>query len=238
MSFFNEILYRPLFNLLVFFYNAVSFSDIGIAIILLTVLIKLIFLPMSRKAIVSQKALQNLQPKIKEIQEKYKNNKEEQTKALLNFYKENKVNPMSGCLPLLIQLPILIALYQVFLKGFDPDNLSVLYSFITNPGAINPMFLGLLNLAIPSKLLAVLAGAAQFWQAEMMTPKKGLPKAPKTSDEYMSQVISKQMLYVLPVFTVIISWKLPAGLALYWVASTLFTIIQQYAIMRSDRVSK
>ena len=238
INIFNEFLYRPLFNLLVFFYNTVSFSNIGIAIIILTILIKLVFLPLSQKAIKSQKALQDLQPQIKSLQEKHKGNKEEQAKALMNFYKENKVNPMSGCFPLLIQLPILIALYQVFLKGFDPASLSILYPFVSNPGSIDPMFFGLVNLALPSRVLAVLAGIAQFWQAKMITPKKSLPGAPKSSDEFMSQAISKQMLYFLPVFTVFISWNLPAGLALYWIITTLFTVAQQYAIMRPVRVNK
>lgn len=238
MSILYEILFRPLFNLLVFLYNTVSFSNIGIAIIVLTIIIKLAFLSLNKKAIVSQKALQDLQPKIKEIQAKYKDNKEEQAKAMMSFYKENKVSPVSGCLPLLIQLPILIALYQVFLKGFDPARLSALYPFVSNPGAINPMFFSLLDLSLPSKILAILAGLAQFWQARMMAPKKPLPGAPKASDEYISQAMSKQMMYFLPVFTIFICWKLPAGLALYWVVTTLFTIIQQYAIMRPVRSNK
>ena len=107
---YNEFLYRPLFNLLVFFYNTIAFSDVGIAIVLLTVFTRLIFLPLSQKAIRSQKALQELQPQIKAIQEKYKDNKEEQGRQVMAFYKQNKTNPLSGCLPLLIQLPILIAL--------------------------------------------------------------------------------------------------------------------------------
>ena len=233
LALFHELLYRPLFNLLVAFYNFIPGSDVGLAIIATTLVIKLIFWPMTRKAIKSQKALQDLQPKIKELQEKYKTNKEEQAKQLMLFYKENKINPLSGCLPLLVQLPILIALYQVFLKGFDPDNLSVLYNFVSNPGVIDPDFLGLMDLSHSNKALAVLAGATQFWQAKMISPKKKLPGAPKTSDEFMAQAMSKQMLYFLPVLTVVISWTLPAGLALYWVVTTLFTIVQQYVIMRS-----
>lgn len=235
MSIFNEFLYRPLFNLLVFLYNTLPGSDIGIAIIAVTAIVKLVFWPMTGKAVKSQKALQEIQPKIKEIQEKYKDNKEEQAKKLMEFYKENKVNPMSGCLPLLVQIPILIALYQVFLKGFDPSSLSALYSFIHNPGIIDPIFLGFVNLSLPNKVFAVLAGISQFLQAKMTMPKKvKLPNAPKSSDEFMSQAISKQMLYFLPVFTVLISWKLPSGLALYWIVTTLFTLIQQYVIMRSN----
>ena len=231
MSLFNEILYRPLFNLLVFFYN-IALSDIGLAIVLLTLLIKLVFLPLSQKAIKSQKALQDLQPQIKAVQEKYKDNKEEQARALMALYKNNKVNPFSGCLPLIIQLPILIALYQVFLKGLNSGSLEMLYPFVNNPGAINPISLNWIDLSRANKILAILAGLTQFWQAKMILPKKKLPSAPKSSDEYMAQAISKQTLYFLPALTIIISWKLPSGLALYWLVTTLFTIIQQYAIMR------
>ena len=229
---FNVILYRPLFNLLVFFYNTIAFSDIGIAIVLLTVFTRLIFLPLSQKSIKSQKVLQELQPQIKALQEKYKDNKEEQGRQVMAFYKNNKINPLSGCLPLLIQLPILIALYQVFLKGFDESSLNFLYSFIANPGKINPISLGWLNLAAPNIFFAILAGLAQFWQAKMITPKNKLPSAPKTSDEFMAQAISKQTLYFLPVLTVVISWRLPSGLALYWLITTIFTVLQQYVIIR------
>lgn len=235
MSIFNELLYRPLFNLLVFLYNVIPGSDIGLAIVAVTAVIKIVFWPMTAKAVKSQKALQEIQPKIKALQEKYKDNKEEQAKQLMLFYKANKVNPFSGCLPLLVQLPILIALYQVFLKGFDPGNLAVLYSFISHPGAIDPVSLGFADLSAPSRVLAVLAGVSQFWQAKMILPKSKLPGAPKTSDEFMTQAFSKQAVYLFPVLTVVISWKLPAGLALYWLVTTLFTVLQQYAIMRTSK---
>jgi YidC/Oxa1 family membrane protein insertase len=239
MSIFNEFLYRPLFNLLVFLYNSIPGSDIGLAIIGVTAIVKLIFWPLTGKAVKSQRALQEIQPKIKEIQEKSKDNKEEQSKKLMEFYKENKINPMSGCLPLLVQIPILIAMYQVFLKGFDPNSLSGLYSFIHNPGAIDPIFLGFVNLALPNHIFAILAGVSQFFQAKMTMPKNTkLPNAPKSSDEFMTQAISKQTLYFLPVFTILISWNLPSGLALYWVVTTLFTLLQQYVIMRSTSTNR
>ena len=233
--FFNLVLIRPLFNLLVLLYNTAALHDIGLAIILITVLMRLALLPLSNKAIKSQKALQDLQPQIKAIQEKYKDNKEEQTKQVMDFYKKNEINPFSGCLPILVQLPILIALYRVFLKGFDPSALSWLYSFVKNPGAIDSVFLSFLNLAHPNKIMALLAGALQFWQAKMIMPKNAPAGAPKSSDEYMAQAISKQTLYFLPVLTVLISWRLPAGLTLYWAVTTLFTVFQQYAMLSSKK---
>lgn len=235
MNIFTEFLYRPLFNLLVFLYNTVSFSDVGLAIVILTVLIRLALWPLSQKAIRSQKSLQDLQPRVKEIQAKHKDNKALQSQELMALYKENKVNPFSGCLPIIVQFPILIALYRVFLKGFDAATLSLLYPFIKNPEIINPISLGFMDLSQPNKVIALAAGALQFWQARMMTPKKNLAGAPKGSDEFMAQAISKQTLYFLPVLTVIISWSLPAGLALYWSVTTLFTVLQQYVMLGNGK---
>ena len=117
ISIFNTFLYRPLFNVLILFYQYVPGHDFGLAVIILTILIKLIFYPLGIKAIKSQKELSGLQPKIKEIQEKYKDNKEQQTKEVMALYKKERINPFSGCLPLLIQLPVLLALYRVFWRG-------------------------------------------------------------------------------------------------------------------------
>jgi YidC/Oxa1 family membrane protein insertase len=226
---FNTILTQPLFNILVFFYNSVALGDFGLAIILLTILIRLILWPLSQKSIRAQKDLQEIQPKIKEIQNKHKDNKEEQTKALLELYKTHKVNPFGGCLPILIQLPILIALYSVFLNGLKPEYLTNLYSIISSPGAIDSIFIGLIDLSVRSIPLAVLAGILQFFQAKMILPK--IKSSKKGGD--MAQMISKQTLYFLPVITVVISFNLPAGLPLYWATTTLFTIIQQFVIMKA-----
>jgi len=230
---FHLILTQPLFNILVFFYNTITFGDFGLAIILITVFIRIILWPMNQKAIKSQRDLQDLQPKIKKIQNEYKDKKEEQAKALMELYKSNKVNPFGGCLPILVQLPILIALYSVFLNGLKPDYLSNLYSFVLNPGVINPSFLGLFDLSSRSIILALLAGGLQFIQSKMILPKVDLSGAPKRSDEAIAQMVSKQTLYFLPFITVIISWRLPAGLPLYWAVTTLFTIFQQFVIMRN-----
>lgn len=218
---FNDFLYRPLFNILVFFYNIIPGHDFGVAIILVTLLIRLILFPLSRKGIKSQKALRDLQPKIKGIQKKYKD-KEEQAREMMNFYKENKVNPASGCLPLLIQLPVLIALYRVFIAGTNPDNLSLLYSFIGNPGFLKASFLGLLDLSVPSTVLAILAGIFQFIQGKVMFKASSLGAQSADQKVGFQKTMSRQMTYFMPLITVFIALKFPAGLALYWVVSTLF----------------
>ena len=122
-STFHTFLYQPLFNALMFLYQTVSFYDLGIAIIVLTLLIRFALYPVSQKGIRSQKEMFAIQPQIKKIQEEYKDRKEEQMKRTMALYKEKKINPFSGCLPILIQLPVLIALYWVFMAGFDNESL-------------------------------------------------------------------------------------------------------------------
>lgn len=234
IHFFYIILYQPLFNALVFLYEYIPGHDFGIAIIFLTIIIRIILFPISVKAVNSQKSLQRLQPKIQEIQKKYKDDKEKQAKETLDLYKKEKINPFSGILISLIQIPILIALYQVFWQGLNPKELVNLYAFIPNPGQINAFFLGLIDLSKANLVFAVLAGLVQYYQSKMLIPKT-VPGAAKQGKEVdFSQVMQKQMLYFFPVFTVIILLSLPAALGLYWMVSGLFSIVQQYFILKKD----
>src|SRR3990167_2069470 len=147
VNIFDIFLYHPLFNFLVLIYNYLPGHDFGLAVILLTIIIRFILYPLSVKALNSQKVLQDLQPKLKEIQKKYKDDKEKQAKETLELYRTEKINPFSGLFLALVQLPILIALYQVFWHGLRPEALDHLYSFVANPGQINAMFVGLVDLA-------------------------------------------------------------------------------------------
>lgn len=229
---FNKILYQPLFNFLVLLCKYIPGHDFGIAIIILTILIKLVLYPLGRKAIESQKALSEIQPQIKEIQEKYKNDKEKQVKETLEVYKKAKINPISGFLPLLIQLPILLALYRVFWNGLKTNQLNLLYSFISFSGQINPFFLKIFDLSKSNIILAVTAGILQFLQTKMTIPKikKNINKTPD-----ISIMMQKQMVYFLPFFTILILFKLPSAVGLYWATSTLFTIAQQYFVFKRPR---
>lgn len=229
---FNLIFYQPILNLLVFLYNIIPGHDIGLAIIAMTVIIKLILLPLSKQSIKSQKALQTLQPKIDELKKKYANNKQELGRAMMELYKKDKVNPFSSCLPLLIQLPFLWAVFVVFQAGLKSQVLSGIYSFIPNPGVINPVSLGFLDLSKPNIVLAVLAGAAQFWQAKMMVTKRPEIKSPGSKDEDMMAMMNKQMIYMMPVLTVVIGITFPGGLALYWLVTTLLTALQQLYLFK------
>lgn len=228
---FNTILYQPLFNVLVLLYNYLPGHDFGVAVIVLTILIKILLYPLGIKSIKSQKALAGLQPKIKEIQEKYKDNKEQQTREMLELYKKEKINPFSGFLPLLIQLPILIALFlvfRIFEGGLSSAELGKLYSFVSQP-VINTKFFGFIDLIKPSIALAFLAGIFQFFQTRMVSPKN---KPNKKQVPSFSDQMQKQMQYFFPVFTVLILLKMPAAIGLYWITTALFTIAQQYVILR------
>jgi len=228
---FNLILYQPLFNALVFLYQYLPGRDFGVAVIILTILIRIILYPLMVQSIKSQKVLSELQPKIQEIQSKYKDDKEKQARATMELYQKEKINPFGGCLPLLLQLPILIALYQVFWKGLRPEAMTNLYSFIPNPGSIDPTFFGLINLGQASLILALLAGITQFFQTKMITPKTAKVKKGDQMSQF-SGMMQKQMLYFFPIFTVFILWRLPAAIALYWIITALFSIGQQYLIFK------
>ncbi len=232
INLFNLILYKPLFNILILLYQYLPGQDFGIAIILLTILIRVLFYPLGAKAIKSQKILQELQPKTREIQKKYKDDKEKQTRAIMELYQKEKINPFSGCLPLLIQLPILFALYQVFRRGLVPEEMINLYHFVPNPGQIDPTFFGIINLAQPLLILAILAGIFQFIQTKMITPKTSKVQKEEGQMAQFSGMMQKQTLYFFPIFTVLILWRLPAAIGLYWIITALFSIIQQYLIFK------
>ena len=234
IHFFYITLYQPLFNALVLLYEHVSGQDFGVAIIILTIIIRVILYPISVKAINSQKNLQKLQPKIEEIQKKYKDDKEKQAKETLGLYKREKINPFSGLLLSLIQIPILIALYKVFWDGLNPSELANLYQFVSNPGHLDPLFIKVIDLSKPNIIMAVLAGAAQYFQSKMLLPKITPKKQGKQAD--FSRMMQNQMVYFLPVFTVIILLGLPSALGLYWAASGLFSIAQQYFILRDKNL--
>ena len=228
INIFDVLLYRPLFNLLIFIYNYLPWHDFGLAIILLTVVIRFILYPLSVKALNSQKVLQELQPKLKEIQKKYKDDKEKQAKETLELYRKEKINPFSGLLLVIIQLPILIALYRVFWSGLKPEELMHLYGFVENPIHINAMFFSFIDLSKPNIWFAVAAGIVQFYQTKMLIPKQ---QKDKKKEFDISSIMQKQMVYFFPFITIIILFKLPSALGLYWIASGVFSIIQQYLVL-------
>jgi len=236
------LVYQPIYNALVMLYNI--FGDFGIAIIIITIVIKVALIPLSRKQIESQKEMQELQPKIKELQKKYKDDKEQLSRKTMALYKEHKVNPAAGCLPLIIQMIVFITMYRV-IRDLAVDNVLVvhgekLYSFVSAPENINTFFMGIVNLAQPNAILAVITAIAQYYQLQMMQSKnkneKTEVKKPSESDAPdFATMMQKQMLFIVPIMTLVIGLKFPSGLALYWFTSTMFMIAQQWFIMHKEK---
>jgi YidC/Oxa1 family membrane protein insertase len=235
---FDELLYRPILNFLVLLQNIIPGHDFGLAIIILTALIRLILWPLAGQSIRSQKALQELQPEISKLKEKYKNDKQKQMQATMELYKSKNINPASGCLPLLIQLPVLIALYYALWNGLKSTIGESLYSFVHLSDGVNFLFLGLINLAEPSIPLGVLAGILQYYQTKMMMVKNTSSQPEKSgkersfSDDF-AKTMNTQMLYIMPLLTVFIASTFPSGLALYWVTTSVISIVQQHYQMKN-----
>jgi YidC/Oxa1 family membrane protein insertase len=237
---FTTIFYQPILNLLVWIYNFLPGHDIGLAVIILTIIIKAVFWPLSGKAVKSQRAMQLLQPKIDALKQKYPKpeDREAMTKEMMALYKEEKINPFSSCLPLLIQLPFLWAIFRVFRDELLGKASGLIYPFIFNPGPLNVMAFGFLDFSKSNVVLAVLAGAAQFFQAKMMPMQKPAVKGDGAKDESMAVMMNKQMLYIFPVLTVMICLSLPSGLAFYWLITTLLTILQQVLVFKKQKINE
>lgn len=243
MNIFDVVFYQPIFNTLLYVQKLLPSHDMGLAIIIVTLLIKFLLYTPSLAAIRASRQLQTLQPKLKAIQEQYKNDKEGLAREQMKLYKENKVNPFSSCLPALIQLPVLYALFRVFLNGLKlddhgllmPDQLQHIYPalrdyYSTTP--LNSTLLGWIDLAKNHNIiLALIAGAAQFWQSKMLAAPKE-PKTPEAKDEAMTSAMNRQMSYIFPAITLYFTYSFPAGLGLYWAVSTIFQVGQQYLFLR------
>jgi len=236
----NELLYRPLYNALIFLIEVLPYKDLGFAIIILTILIRGILYIPSKKGLKSQTALQEVQPKIQKLKETYKNDPQKQAQETMRLYKEHGVNPFSSCLPLLIQLPVLIALFYVFQKGLSPENVQYLYLPLKgfNFTDINIMFLGVLDLVnknIGSRyIMPLIVGMLQFYQMQMLVKSQAKPTSTKTEAmPFDPQATNKMMSYFLPVMVAFFSASYPAGLSLYWATSTSFSIFQQMKVLKT-----
>lgn len=220
----NTIFYRPLYSLLLVFVSFMPNGDVGLAVILLTILVKLILFPLTQKSIYSQIEMKALEPEIAKIKATV-TDKAEQSRLTYALYKENKVNPFSSCLLILVQLPVIIALYWVFLKGLGSGTIEA-YSSVNVPETLNMHFLGLFDIAKSSIVLALIAGATQYIQGVLAQGRQGKPTGEGMGAQF-AQTMQKQMLYVLPIMIVVIAWKVSAAVALYWITSNIFTIGQE-----------
>jgi YidC/Oxa1 family membrane protein insertase len=232
---FKTIFFTPLYNGFVFLIGTLPFLDAGIIIVLFTVIVKLALFPLSKSSIRTQLLMKRLEPETNRIKEKYKNDKEGQARAMMAFYKENKINPLSGIVLVLIQFPILIALYWVFLRSNLPTiDCGLIYSSLKSTFCQLPMkmdFLGLINIHSKSYVLAVLAGIAQFAQTKLSMP----PSSPdaKGIGADITRAMQTQMKFVMPLIIVFIAYKYTAVVALYLITSAIFAIGQELYLRRT-----
>lgn len=224
MDLLKTIFFDPIFNALIWLYDVTG--DFGIAIILVTLLVRIAVSPFSAKAFKAQRRMQALQPELKKLQEKHKDDREALAKEMMAFYQKEGINPASSCLPTLVQIPFLIVLFFAIKDVIDGKAFDHLYSFVPNPGTVDLSFLGVLDLSTtglePSNIiLGVITAGVMFWQSRMLAP-KGVEMPG----------MSRQMMLLFPALTLIFSITLPAALPLYWASSTIFTIAQQYYIIQ------
>lgn len=239
---YNLFIHDPIYNLLVFLIEKVPFADLGIAIIILTLIVKFILFPLSMKAVKSQMDMKRIQPEVNTIREKHKEDKQAQAMELMELYKREKVKPFSGILVLLLQFPVLIAIYSIILRGgFPTVSVDILYSFVQAPETVNMMFLGLVNMAGKSIPLAALTSVSQYIQLKLAIPekreekKKNKKKNKKNAapgPEQIAENMQKQMKYVMPLFIGVLAYIFSAAVALYLITSNIFHILQELYVRK------
>jgi YidC/Oxa1 family membrane protein insertase len=232
---FHALIYEPLYNGLVFLVDVIPVHDVGIAVIILTIIVRFILFPLSKRAITTQIEMKKIAPKVEEIKEKYKDRREEQGRAILALYREHGVRPFASFALLFLQLPVLIGLYWVFAFGGLPEvDAALLYSFVPVPDGVNMMFLGLVPMNGHSILLAALAGISQFAYTRLSMGHRTSPAKPAGASfsADMARSMDIQMRYVLPVVIGTFSYFLVAAAPLYWATSNLFMIGQEYLMGR------
>lgn len=225
---FNTFLYYPILNSLVFFYNTIGFKDLGIAIILTTILVRCVLFPIYQKVMKQQVLSAKISPEITRIQKEHKDDKEKQTKELLELYKKHKVNPFYVIFAIIVQIPVFLAVWKVITAGASSVIGEGLYPFITNPGSLNQMFLGAVNLSSKSVVFVILAAVIQFAQSKMASA-----ATPKTEGGPKNPFSGNQLAVMMSGITLVILWNLPAAVALYWITTTLFSIVQQWIVNTS-----
>lgn len=227
IAFLKTIIYIPLYNIFVLILN-IDFVDAGVAAILLTVAVKLILYPLTKKSTLTQIKMKNGERELSSIKEKYKDT-QEQALQVMEFYKKNNINPFSSIFALLIQIPIIYSLYHIFFNSGLPEvNLSLLYPFIHAPTSVSMSFLGLIDVSQKSIILAILAAISTFAQAHFST--SGTQSSSEKED--FSKMLASQMKFTLPIIVFFISWRIAGVVALYWIVSNLVGIAQDFYIKK------
>ena len=231
MSFlYHTLFFDPLYNALILLFRFLPWADAGSIVIILTTLVRLLLYPLSKKAVVTQIKMNEVAPELEKIKEKYKDKPEEQAKQTLALYRDKNINPFSGILVVLIQIPLIFALYRIFLH-FSEVRAELLYSFVHAPEHINTTFLGILNMTEPSIILATLAALSTYFQLRISMAQTKVPTG-KSFGENLSKSIQAQTKYLFPLMVFFISYKISAVIALYWLATNLFSIGQEIIVRR------
>jgi YidC/Oxa1 family membrane protein insertase len=228
---YHTFFFDPLYNALAILFNVAPWADAGIIVILLTVLVRLVLYPLSKKAVVTQVKMAEIGPELESIKEKYKDRAEEQAKRTLALYREKGVNPFSGILVIFIQIPIIFALYQIVLH-FPEVRADLLYSFVSTPGAVDPTLLGLIDLSGKSLLLALLASVSTYFQLQVVSRFQKTPQGNSFGDN-LTRSMQTQMKYVFPVIVFFIAYKISGVIALYWLTTNLFSIAQEIYVRKN-----
>lgn len=238
------VFYRPIYNGLIFLTSVMPAHDLGLAIILLTILIRTILLIPSQKSMKSQRRMQEIQPRLEKIKEKYKGDQQRIAAETMAIWKEAKVNPLGSCLPLLLQLPFLIALFYVIRGGLNPDNTYLLYTTYSDFSLldINVNFLGILDLTKKNVyVLPLIIGGLQFIQMKLSLArkdKKDNKKEEKGKKKNEMAMATGTMTYIMPVLIAVFTASLPAGVGIYWGTSTLYGIVQQFFVNKGPLKDK
>jgi len=234
---FTTFFYAPLYNSLIFFISVIPYHNVGVAVILFICVIKLILFPLSAKSVKTQFEMKRLEPELKEIKAKYKDNRQVEAEKTMQLYKEKGINPLSGVFLLLLQLPVIIALYYV-VRGNSLVTIdhTILYSFVKIPQVINPVFLGV-SVFDKSFIFAILAGVTQFLQMHVTLPKtekknRESGTTPNFKDE-LARSMNMQMKYVMPIIIFFIAEGFPIVVSLYLITSSLFAIAQELYIRKT-----
>jgi YidC/Oxa1 family membrane protein insertase len=256
-AFLYNSFYRPLYNLLMYFSWLMPGKSFGLGLVLLTILIRLVLLVPNHKALVSQRAMQKIQPELDAIKKKFPGDQQKIAQETMALWKRHRVSPLNSCLPMLLQFPILIALFYVVKEGIAPHNAYILYDYLhIDLGLIDVDFLGLLDLSVVNfTWLPITVGALQFLQMKLSFARHTKKKSPEESvlevteegdsvvvkqvekkqkkqgfDADPTKMMTKMMTYVMPFLIAIMTASLPAGVGLYWGISTLFGIGQQLVV--------
>lgn len=228
----HTLFFDPVYNGLIYFIDVLPGGDVGIAIILTTIVVKAILLPLSIKAIKTQKVIKEIDPKIKEIKEAVKD-PQEQARQIMDLYKQSGINPFASLLLMFIQIPIIIALYLSVSNGggipLPGVNVDLLYAFVPQPDVITMHFLGMMDIAQKSLPLAIAAGVAQFVHGQLSFPKLPPrdPNAAPSMKEDFGRNMQLQMKYIMPVLIIVVAYTISAAIALYFIVSSLTAIAQE-----------